>query len=191
MEPVPQTYVPNQQILAAELNDLCARGAGSQPADSNNFFFNGAKVTPPGSSEVVWARGITGSFVDVGHFVVVDGTIDWRDRVLRAEYVVLGNTNATPGNADDYLFDVPFDAVRVGYTGTGGRTAGNATPTTSNPPVPAAGTSWAMQLVTDVWLYAIPGGGDVGKLALFNGTGAQIFVPLLFVRATAKTGKRP
>ena len=54
--------------------------------------------------------------------------------------------------------------------------------------MPASTTSWALQLTTNVWLYAVP---TTGVLSIYNGTGSNIVVPMLLVRGTAKTGKRP
>ena len=187
MEPVPQTYVSNQQILDTELNDLCKRAAGFAPANQNNYIANGATVTPDGSTEVAWLLGISADNVATWNFVVVDDSIDWRDRIVVADYVPLTSNARYPGQADDYLFDFALTR-RCGYTGTGGRDAGNATPTAGHPPVPATAASWAVQVVTNLWLYAQP---STGELALYNNTGSTITVPTLFVRCTAKTGLRP
>ena len=187
MEPVPQTYVSNQQILDTELNDLCKRAAGFSPASQNNYIANGATVTPDGSTEVAWLLGISADNVATGNFVVVDDSIDWRDRIVVADYVPLTSNARYPGQADDYLFDFALTR-RCGYTGLGGLDADSVAPSADHPPVPASTTSWALQVVTNLWLYAQP---STGELALYNDTGSTITVPMLFVRCTAKTGIRP
>ncbi len=185
MEPVPQSYVANQQILAAELNDLCIRTVGSFPATVNNQLVTGS-VTPDGLTETVWVMGGSLTFVAAGDLAGVDDTIDWRDRVLFVQYAEL-TSGVSPGNASDYLFDVA-PVHRVGFTGAGALGALSAAVATGVPPVPASTTSWALQLTTNVWLYATP---TTGYLTIYNGTASNIVVPMLLVRATAKTGKRP
>jgi len=187
MEPVPQTYVPNQQILDTELNDLCQRAAGFSPANESSYFGSGATVLPNGTTEVLWLQGVTGNFVSTGNLVVVDSSIDWRDRVIVAEYAPLTNANRSPGQSSDHLFDFSLTR-RCGYTGTGALGAASAPVTAGTPPAPAAGTSWATQITTNLWLYAQP---STGELALYNDTGSTITAPMLFVRGTAKTGLRP
>ncbi len=185
MEPVPQSYVANQQILAAELNDICQRAVGARPADTCNQLATGT-VTPNGLSEVVWVMGGGSNTVFAGDLAQVDATTDWRDRVLFVQYAEL-TAGVSPGNASDYLFDV-VPIARMGFTGTGALDAGSNIPTAGNPPVPAAGTSYALQITTNVWLYATP---STGVLSIYNGTGSNIIVPMLLVRGTAKTGHRP
>lgn len=186
MEPVPQTYVAAQQILAAELNDLCTRAAGFSPANENNFFANATPVLPNGSTEMVWIRGVSGTSITTGTLVVVDSTVDWRDRVVVVDYTPTDAVEV-PGQASDYLFDYALTR-RCGYTGLGALGAASAPVTAGAAPVPASGTSWAVQVVANLWLYAVP---STGELALYNNTGATIDSPMIFARATAKTGRRP
>ena len=192
MEPPPQTYVANQQILAAELNDLCTRAVGAAPAalsGAANNRFRTPSVTPNGLTEVYWLPS-SGSVNNAAN-ATVDESIDWRDRVIVVNYLSVGPLARTPGGVDDYLFDGTMSAPRVAYLGEGGLTAGLAAPSAGNPPVPAAGVSWAMEIVTDVWIYAVPSGADVGQLQIYNGSGADLLLPMLFIRTTAKTGYRP
>lgn len=185
MEPVPQTYVAAQQILAAELNDLCMRADGSGPGDTNNHLRNGIHITGDGCTSIVWMRGGGSNVVTAGNLCVVDASIDWRDRLITVDYAELG-FGVSPVNTNDYLLDVTTDR-RVAYTGTGALGAASAPVAAGVPPVPASGTSWACQIVTNVWVYAVP---STGELALYNGTGASLAVPMLLVRTTAKTGYR-
>ena len=185
MEPVPQTYVSNQQILDTELNDLCTRAVGARPADTTNQLITGT-VMPNGLSELVWVMGGGSNVVLAGNLAQVDTTTDWRDRVLFVQYAEL-TSGVSPGNVDDYLFDVA-PIARVGFTGTGALGAASAAVAAGVPPVPASTTSWALQLTTNVWLYAVP---TTGVLSIYNGTGSNIVVPMLLVRGTAKTGYRP
>lgn len=185
MEPVPQTYVSNQQILDTELNDLCQRAVGARPADTYNQLTTGTPMSD-GISELVWVMGGGSNVVVAGNLAQVDATTDWRDRVLFVQYAEL-TASVSPGNASDYLFDVT-PIARVGFTGAGALGAASAAVAAGVPPVPASTTSWALQLTTNVWLYAVP---TTGELSIYNGTGADILVPMLLVRGTAKTNKRP
>ncbi len=81
MEPVPQTYVSNQQILDTELNDLCQRAVGARPADTYNQLTTGTPMSD-GLSELVWVMGGGSNVVVAGNLAQVDATTDWRDRVL-------------------------------------------------------------------------------------------------------------
>ena len=192
MEPPPQTYVANQQILAAELNDLCTRAVGAAPAalsGAANNRFRTPSVTPNGLTEVYWLPS-SGSVNNAAN-ATVDESIDWRDRVIVVNYLSVGPLARTPGDVDDYLFDGTMSAPRVAYLGTGGRTAALAAPFAGNSPLPAAAASWAMQIITDVWIYAAPSGVRVGELQIYNNSGADLALPLLLIRTTAKTGYRP
>ena len=192
MEPPPQTYVPNQQVLAAELNDLCTRAVGAAPAALDGIlsnYFRTPSLTPDGITEVFWLPSSGVAFN--GLPTSIDDSIDWRDRVIVVNYVAIGAGTRAPGGPDDYLFDANMSVPRVAYLGTGGRTAALAAPSAGNPPLPAAAASWAMQIITDVWIYAAPSGARVGELQIYNNSGADLALPLLLIRTTAKTGYRP
>ena len=110
-------------------------------------------------------------------------------------------TYANMGRAITEIAEAGFDGVEMfdgnlldyqptlhhGYTGLGALGAASATVVNGVPPVPAAGTSWALQLNTDVWLYADP---SVGALYLYNNSGTAIRRPILTVTASGTTGKR-
>ncbi len=176
-----QTYVANQQILAAELNDIQTRAAGLVTANSNNTH------TTLGDGVVIveWMYD-TADFA-AGTLVKIDGATDYRDRMLTVAWSVPSGSDQEPGGVNDYLLD--YDLVmRRGYTGTGALGAASVAVSAGVPPVPASTTSWALQVIANVWLYAHP---STGSLYLYNGTGVAIRRPTLTVHATGKTGKRP
>lgn len=116
------------------------------------------------------------------------GTLSWRDRLLFGIYPTYTGANRYPGQADDYLLnDGVAPVMWWGYTGVSGKDGGGVTPTNGSPPVPAAGASWAIQVVPDLWLYVNP---TTGSLNLYNDTGATIITPLLWFLATGALGKR-
>ena len=176
-----QTYVANQQILAAELNDIQTRAAGLVTANSNNTH------TTLGDGVVIVEWMYDTADLAAGTLVKVDGATDYRDRMLTVVWSVPSGSDQEPGGVSDYLLDYA-PTLRRGYTGTGGLDAGSVAPSAGNPPVPASTTSWALQVIANVWLYAHP---STGSLYLYNGTGSAIRRPTLTVHATGKTGKRP
>ena len=174
-----QTYVANQQILAAELNAIQDAALEFDAGTSTTNTITGTARAP---KAIVWSDS---QALAAGELAVVD-TRDWLDAILHVSYYVPGNGDRIPGATNDYLFDgVP--TMRVGYTGLGGLGAASAAVVNGVPPVPASGTSWAMQITTNVWLYAQP---TSGSLRIYNGTGSQILTPTLIVFATGATGLR-
>lgn len=180
MQPV-QTYVANQQILAAELNDIQTRAAGLVTANTNNAH----DTLGDGLRSVEWMYDQAD--LAAGTPIKLDGATDFRDRMLTVVWSVPSGSDQEPGGVNDHLLD-HTPTLRRGYTGTGGRDAGGLAPSAGNPPVPASTTSWALQVITNVWLYALP---STGSLYLYNDTGSAIRRPVLTVHATGKTGKRP
>ena len=176
-----QTYVANQQVLAAELNDIQTRAAGLVTGNANNAH----DTLGDGLVGIEWMYG--SADLAAGTLVKIDGTADFRDRMLTVVWSVPSGSDQEPGGVNDYLLDYT-PTLRRGYTGRGALDAGSNAPSAGNPPVPAAGTSWALQITTNVWLYATP---STGSLYLYNGTGSAIRRPTLTVHATGKTGKRP
>ena len=177
-----ETYTPNQEVESVDLNAIQDRALGSLKADSNNDL----SALPAGMDGREWQY--TTDLANATQ-IKVDASIDWMDRVVVAFYRGYGTSNVRPGQSNDYLYDGATLITAKGYTGKGAKDAGavNA-PTAGNPPVPAPGTSWAVQIVTNLWLYANP---SDGTLWLYNATGSTIKEPNLTVLATAKTGKRP
>lgn len=121
--------------------------------------------------------------------VLTAGTLTWSDREVFGVFRGLGGANRIPGEANDYLFDAVAPTLFWGYLGRYGKDAGNADPSApANPPVPAAGTSWAVQIATGLWLYVNEGDES---LRLFNNTGATLATPTLWFIASGPTGERP
>ena len=176
-----QTYVPNQQVLSAELNAWQDRNVGASAGNANNTH----TTLTDGRDTIEWMYD-TATLADATQ-VKVDGEIDYRDRLLTVTYKIPSGADQEPGGANDYLLDYQ-PTLHHGYTGLGALGAASATVVNGVPPVPAAGTSWALQLNTDVWLYADP---SVGALYLYNATGSAIRRPILTVTASGTTGKRP
>ena len=174
------TYTVNAQITSAQLNDLQDVTVGLISGSTNNV------LSAAGCDGCEWQS--SAATLVGGTLVKVDATRDWRDRVLTVLFYAPSGADTQPGGANDYKYDYDIPSLRKGYTGRGGLDAGSADPTNGNPPVPAAGTSWAMEVATDVWLYAST---VDGALYLYNDTAGTLKTPILSINATAPTGLRP
>lgn len=123
---------------------------------------------------------------------LVDGAFSWYDREVFGVYRAYGGADQRPGQASDYLFDQAAPVLFWGYLAKGALAAASAPVTATVPPVPAAGTSWAVQIgypaTTGLWLYVDPADGE---LKLYNNTGSTQRTPSLWLIASAPTGKRP
>lgn len=176
-----QSYVPNQQVLDAELNAIQDRAVGGGKADANN-----AHTTLGDGQDVVMWMYDTAEIL-TGTMVKVSGQRSYLDRILTVHYTVASSSDQWPGSANDNVFDYTVP-VRMGYTGKGALGAASAAVANGTPPVPAGTTSWALQIGTNIWLFAVP---VTGELYLYNDSGAPLRTPILTVFASATTGKRP
>ena len=172
------TYTANAPITSTQLNDLQDVTVGLISGSASNV------LSAAGCDGCEWQS--TANLLPSTQ-IKVDATRDWRDRVLTVLYYSPSGANTQPGGANDYDYDYDITSLRKGYTGRGGLDAGSADPTNGNPPVPAAGTSWAMEIATDIYLYA---NATDGSLYLYNDAGT-IKIPILSITATAPTGLRP
>ena len=173
------TYTANAPITSTQLNDLQDVTVGLISGSASNV------LSAAGCDGCEWQS--TANLLPSTQ-IKVDATRDWRDRVLTVLYYSPSGANTQPGGANDYDYDYNITSLRKGYTGRGGLDAGSADPTNGNPPVPAAGASWAMEIATDIYLYASTVNGS---LWLFNDTAGTIKIPILSITATAPTGLRP
>ena len=174
------TYTANGPITSSQLNDLQDVTVGLVSGSSANV------LSAPGCDGCEWQS--SAASLSSATQVKVDASRDWRDRVLTVAYYAPSGALTQPGGANDYQYDYDLTSLRKGYTGRGGLDAGSADPTNGNPPVPAAGTSWAMEVATNIWLYAST---VDGALYLYNDTAGTLKTPILSINATAPTGLRP
>jgi hypothetical protein len=138
-----------------------------------------------------------------GTLLLVD-TNDWHDREI---FVVCRlNSTATQriGQANDFSFDSACtftgtgeNSFGHGYLGKGGQKSGGGAVSNGNPPVPAAGSSWAVSVNGTglaatgnfVALYTDTQGGSY-QLYCYNNLATTI-QPTMVVFAIAPTGLRP
>ena len=192
-----QDYGPNQKVWDVELNLHQDLGVALRPATQNND----VSAMTPGAEERLWQATAdlataTLAVVDDGAVTVSDSagsttsaTVTWYDRIVWGLHRGFAGADQRAGQASDYAFDAAgAPTTFLGYTGLGAKDAGNANVSAGNPPVPAAGASWAVLIDTNLWLYVDPGDG---KLKIYNNTGSTIRNPLLWLRFTSATGKRP
>ena len=123
---------------------------------------------------------------------LTDGAFSWYDREVFGVYRNYGGADQRPGQANDYLFDQTAPVLFWGYLGRGAKNGGGTQVGADSPPVPASGTSWAVQIgyptTAGLWLYLDP---TDGELKLYNDTGSTQRTPSLWFLASAATGKRP
>ena len=174
------TYTVNAQITSTQLNDLQDVTVGLISGANNNV------LSAAGCDGCEW-QSSSATLASTTQ-IKVDATRDWRDRVLTVLYYSPSGANTQPGGGDDYQYDYDIPSLRKGYTGRGGLDASGNDPSTFNPPVPAAGTSWAMEVDVDIYLYAST---VDGSLWLFNDSLGTLKTPILSIIATAPTGLRP
>jgi hypothetical protein len=121
--------------------------------------------------------------------VITTTRMSWSDREVFGIYRGFAGAAQYPGGAGDYQFDAAgAPTLFYGYLGKGAKNGASTQVSAGNPPVPAAGTSWAVQITTNLWLYLDP---FDGALKLYNATGSTIRSPALIFFATGPTGARP
>lgn len=120
---------------------------------------------------------------------VTTAAFDWSDREVFGIFRGFSGASQYPGGANDYQFDdAGAPTLFWGYLGQGAQKSGGGAVSAGNPPVRAAGSSWAAEITANVWLYLDPGDG---KLKLYNDTVITIRTPALIFFATGPTGARP
>lgn len=178
MEPLVKTWTANQKVPSADLNSIQQNLYGMRAANGTNSW-----STIPGVQEVAFQSE---SDIANATLMLVDDSIDWRDRIVRGEYLDHNASTSYPGGANDYDFSNGTLYTFMLYTGTGALDAGGATPTNGNPPVQAAG-KYACPIFAGFWIYCDPA---TGKLKIYNNTGGTKKTPTVFARCTADLGKR-
>lgn len=183
-----QLFVPLDQLPSAFLNQVQAEQQGQIAANQNNGLAPGAGV-----DWRVWQTTPGADLADNTE-VLIDDSINWRDRLMQVEYMRFPAGGADmPGGASDYNFPTAFVQLTIleGMSASGAYTAaGGAVSSPGNPPtfgpVPGPLTSYAILLEapgpnTGVWLYC-KGGDATGKLYLYNdlGGGAAAAIHLRF-----------
>lgn len=184
------TAVAGNQVASADYNEIEDRTLGQLVGDSNNGF---ASPNCKGIDSRAWMP--SGGTLADATTVKIDGSVDWRDRLVWGWYVTAGGAANLPGGATDYDFRGGVAAARFfhGYTGVGGysNTAGAGTAVSNgNPPVAAVGgvRSYRVELnaAFSVYLYASPADGS---LSMYNASGGAINAAIV-VLGTGDTGKR-
>lgn len=178
MDPLVKTWTANQQVASADLNSIQQQLYALRAANGTNSW-----SAIPGVQEVAFQSETD---ITSGTLMLIDDSIDWRDRIVRGELLTHAVSSAWPGAANDYDFSNGTLYPFILYTGTGGLDAGGAAPTNGNPPVIAAG-KYAAAIYANFFIYCDP---TTGKLKIYNNTGAAVRSPTVFARCTADLGKR-
>lgn len=177
MDPLVKTWTPNQQVASADLNAIQQNMQALRAASGTNSW-----SSIPGVQGVAFQSE---SDIANATLMIVDDSIDWRDRIVYGLY--LDHSSSTyPGHANDYDFSSGTLYTFLFYTGTGALDAGGSAPTNGNPPVQASG-KYAHPIFANFWIYCDP---TTGKLKLYNNSGGSKRTPTVFAYGTADLGKR-
>lgn len=188
-DPVYTVWMSGIQELVAGMRSSAAGDLSSMNHGLDGRVFQATSDLASGALVMVEAATVDYVNSAVSPATLTTASFDWYDRIIFGVYRGFAGANQIAGGANDYQFDAAgAPTLFLGYTGRGAKDAGNANVTAGNPPVPAAGTSWAIEITTNVWLYVDPADN---KLYLYNATGSSIRTPFLAFFATANTGKRP
>ncbi len=191
------TFSSLVQIASSFLNTLQDDMAALLKASQNNDF-TGAGLL--GMDILTWQAK---SAMTSGTLLQVD-TSDWHDREIFTVYRANSTAAQRIGQASDSAFDsgcafasTGENSFGHGYLGKGGQKSGGGAVSNGNPPVPAAGSSWAVSVNGTglaatgnfVALYTDTQGGSY-QLYCYNNLATTI-QPTMVVFAIAPTGLRP
>ena len=189
-----QTFAVNSEIASVFLNEEQDLANVMRPATSTTLSSMQGGIE--GRIYQATADLTTGNLIviDSGAISIVvagaltTGTLDWSDREVRGSFRAMTGATQYPGGANDYQFDAGTVYWFWGYLGLGALNGASGQVSAGNAPVPAAGTSWACLVTTNVWLYL---DAADGKLKLYNNTGSTLRSPTLWIEASGPTGARP
>lgn len=196
-----ETFAEGYQVGAVMLNTLQELAAAARAASHGDLtgMKKGAELRVfQASADVTTGTLVTvcDKIVDVvdtlsDPLVLTTGTGSaWTDRVFWGVVRTFAGAGQLPGGTNDHTFDAAgAPSTFLGYSGLGALDAGGVNPPSAgNPPVPAMGTSWAMEIKFNLWLYVDP---SDGALKLYNATGSTIRTPMIVFIAFAGCAKRP
>ena len=182
MEPLAKTWVADELVASADLNQLQTNAVALRP--SSGTATNSWSAVANGLQGVMFQSE---SNVANGTVITIDTSLDWRDRVLYG-WVLAYGAATYPGNANDTNMNSggTDPAPTAIYTGTGATDAGAALVSNGNPPAIGYYTDMG---VANVFIFCDTSAGG-GKLRIYNGSGAVFYTPTVFIYATQDLGKR-
>ena len=187
---IPSVFLNAEQDIAAVMRNATATALTLMGEGLEGRVWQSTSDLTTGTIQTVDVGTIDVVDTGVTPAVLTSGTMSWRDREIVGLFRAMTGATQYPGGANDYQFDAAATPTLFwGYTGKGAVDGVGAQVTPGNPPVPAAGTSWACLISKNLWLYVDPDDGD--KLKIYNNTGSTLRTPTLFLLATAQTGARP
>lgn len=172
------TYSPNQIVTSAQLNSIQDQAVGAPALATGNL-----TGIDPGERVIHWESATD---IATNTITLVDGVNAWSDYVVAWALNVKGGANSEIGGSADASWQGTV-TMGLGYLGVGAKDAASNQVTVGNPPVRANGSSWAVLLGVNLWLYI--DASDSGKLKLFNDTGSTLRTPYLRLSGT-ETNKR-
>lgn len=172
------TYSPNQIVTSAQLNSIQDQAVGAIALATGNL-----TTIDPGERVIHWESATD---ISTDTVTLIDGVNVWADYVVAWALNVKGGANSELGGTADASWQGTVTSG-LGYLGLGAKNAASGQVSAGNPPVRANGSSWAVLLAANLWLYV--DGFDGGKLKLFNDTGSTLRTPYLRLSGT-ETNKR-
>jgi hypothetical protein len=190
------TFAPLQQIFDTFLNQFQLETVGLRLADTANALTSGTD-----GADIIYTQ--TNAQATAGNSLVIDSSVDWRDRTVLVFGWGLVATQRM-GEADDFQVNDPTSMARqiiqIGYTGSGGLSdlTTGAPVSPGNPPLNGAGVyrSYAPVIYRqvaspttfdDLYLYA---DATTGYLTLYNTSGTSLYFTGI-VLGVAQSGQRP
>lgn len=175
------------QDLGVVLRKATATAITTQGTGIEARIYQATSDLTTGTLAIVDDGTITTVNTAVDPAVTTTAVMDWSDRLILGWFRGLGGATEYPGGANDYLFDAGTLHNFYGYTGLGALNGASGQVSPGNPPVRAAGTSWACLIDTNLWLYY---DAADGKLKVYNDTGSTLRTPALILFASGQTGAR-
>ena len=172
------TYSPNQIVTSTQLNSIQDQAVGALVLATGNL-----TTIDPGERVIHWESATD---ISTNTITLIDGVNAWSDYVVAWALNIKGGASSEIGGTSDASWQGTV-TMGLGYLGLGAKDGASNQVTVGNPPVRANGSSWAVLLGVNLWLYI--DASDSGKLKLFNDTGSTLRTPYLRV-AGALCNKR-
>ena len=172
------TYSANQLITSLQMNEIQDRAVGALALATGNL-----TTIDPGERVIHWESATD---ISTNTITLIDGVNAWSDYVVAWALNIKGGASSEIGGTSDVSWQGTV-TTGLGYLGLGAKDGASNQVTVNNPPVRANGSSWAVLLGVNLWLYV--DASDSGKLKLFNDTGSTLRTPYLRLSGT-ETNKR-
>lgn len=167
------TYSTNQIVTSTQLNSLQDRAVGAVALSTGNL-----SGVDPGERVIHWESA---SDITTNTITVIDAVNSWADYVVMWALNIKGGGSEEIGGVNDISWQGTV-TMGLGYLGVTAKNGAAGQVSVGNPPVRAGGSSWAVSLAANLWLYV--DSYDSNALKLFNDTGSTLRTPYLRLSGT-------